>query len=141
MTQTSTPQTDRQSGRGKTIRWLLLFIAGTIAGFFLPFFAPWTEEAAEYLIYGILFWLHDRFPESIAFLPTRIKIASGLFAGIYMIDQHLLILDLTALFYGAVVALIGSGNKRQALIGAGLIIAHLGFTGYVLFRRMVAILN
>jgi hypothetical protein len=141
MTQMSTQQTNRQSGRVKTIRWLLLFVAGTIAGILLVFVVPYAEEAASFLIYSTLFWLDDRFPNSIAFVPTRIKIASGLFAGTYAIDQDLLALALTALYSGTVVALVGSGNKRQALVGVGLIIAYLSFTCYVLFRMMVSILD
>jgi hypothetical protein len=130
-----------QTGWVRTIRWLLLFITGTIVCIFLAFVVPYVEEAAESLIYSTLFWLDDRYPNSIAFLPTRLTIASGLFAGTYTFDVWILAFVLTAIYFGIIVALLGSGNKRQALVAVGLIIIYLSGTGYVLFRRMFAILN
>ena len=141
MTEVSSQHTQGQTVWVKTRRWWLLFVSGTVGCLSLAFVVPYVEEAAEFLIYSTLFWLADRFPNSIGFLPTRLMIASGLLAGTYEFDVWVVAFVLTAIYFGIIVTLLGSGNKKHALVGVGLVIIYLGSTGYVLFRRMLGILN
>ena len=141
MTEASSQHTQTQTVWAKTRRWLLLFVIGTIGCMALSFVVPYVEEAAEFLIYGTLFWLADRFPSSFAFLPTRLMIASGLLAGTYEFDVWVVAFVLTAIYFGIIVALLGSRNKKHALVGVGLVVIYLCGTGYVLFQRMLGILG
>src|SRR5215207_2641266 len=141
MTEASSQDTQRQAVWVKTRRWLLLFVSGTIGCMFLAFVVPYVEEAAEFLIYNTLFWLADRFPNAIAFLPTRLIISSGALAGTYEFDVWVVAFILTALYFGIIVALLCFGNKKHALVGVGLVIIYVSGTGYVLFRQMLAILD
>jgi hypothetical protein len=113
-------------------------VIGTIVACFLTFVVPY-EEATEFLVYTTKFWLHDRFPNSISFWPTPLKITSGLFAGTDTSVEDVVTLALTAIYFGIVVALMGSGNKRQVLIGAGLVIIYLSGTCYVIYLRILGL--
>jgi hypothetical protein len=135
MSQTSA----QQSGRVKAIRWLLLFVVGTIVGCLLLFVIPYGGEAPEFLVYTTKFWIHDRFPNSISIWSTPLKITSGLFAGTDTYVEDVVIFVLTALYFGVVVALVGSGNKRQVLIAAGLVTIYLIGTFYVLYLRILGL--
>jgi hypothetical protein len=127
MTQVSPQHTNRQTPRVKTIRWLLLFVLGTVVACPLSWVVPYVDEAPEYLLFTTRFWLHDRFPNSISVWSTPL--------------EDVLSFALPALYFGVVVALVGSGNKRQALLGAGLVIIYFIGTCYLLYRRMLGILG
>jgi hypothetical protein len=128
-----------QSGRVKALRWLLLFVIGTIAGILLLFVIPYGDEAPEFLVYTTKFWLHDRFPDSISMWSMPLKITAGLFTGTDTSVEDVLILVLTAIYFGIIVASVGSGNRKQALVGLGMIIIYLSSTCYVIYLRMLGL--
>ncbi len=127
MTQVSPQHTNNQTHRAKTIRWLWLFVLGTVVACPLSWVVPYVNEAPEHLLFTTRFWLHDLFPNSISVWSTPL--------------EDILTFALPALYFGVVVALVGSGNKRQVLLGAGLVIIYLISTCYLLYRMMLGILG
>jgi ABC-type transport system involved in multi-copper enzyme maturation permease subunit len=111
-----------QTFQVNTRRGWLLFVIGTVVACPLTLVVPYGAEATEYLLFSTKYWLYDRFPNPISVWRT--------------LFDEVLTFGLTALYFGAVVALVGSGNKRQTLLGAGWVIIYFIGTCYVLYRRM-----